>query len=210
MQRRMRGLLHKRVLSVLGAQAIVLSATLSWADGTPNHVRDVKIRATDASTGATEIEVVGSTAPVFNVRVESGGKRLLVDISNADVVGVKEALTSQVGIVGGVLTQGFKTDRVRADGTTLKVSLMPATVTGAASAADVKAAGGDTPVVTADVTELSDVRFEKGKGGADRVLITTTAVFSASGRRASLARGSSCTSTSSASGRRRRERRRPA
>ena len=193
MQRRMRGLLHKRVLSVLGAQAIVLSATLSWADGTPNHVRDVKIRATDASTGATEIEVVGSTAPVFNVRVESGGKRLLVDISNADVVGVKEALTSQVGIVGGVLTQGFKTEtgsmtrlsvslvkqatyRVRADGTTLKVSLMPATVTGAASAADVKAAGGDTPVVTADVTELSDVRFEKGKGGADRVLITTTAV----------------------------------
>jgi type IV pilus assembly protein PilQ len=193
MQRRMRGLLHKRVLSVLGAQAIVLSATLSWADGTPNHVRDVKIRATDASTGATEIEVVGTTAPVFNVRVESGGKRLLVDIENADVVGVKEALTSQVGVVGGVLTQGFKTEtgsmtrlsvslvkqatyRVRADGTTLRVSLTPATVTAAASAADVKAAGGDAPVVTADVTELSDVRFEKGKGGADRVLITTTAV----------------------------------
>jgi type IV pilus assembly protein PilQ len=187
-----RGLLHKRMLSVLGAQAIVLTASLSWADGTPNHVRDVKIRATDASTGATEIEVVGTTAPVFNVRVESGGKRLLVDISNADVVGVKEALTSQVGIVGGVLTQAFKSEtgnmtrlsvslvkqatyRVRADGTTLKVSLTPATATGAASAADVKAAGGDTPAVT-DATELSDVRFEKGKGGADRVLITTTAV----------------------------------
>ena len=193
MQRRMRGLLHKRVLSVLGAQAIVLSATLSWADGTPNHVRDVKIRATDASTGATEIEVVGTTAPVFNVRVESGGKRLLVDISNADVVGVKEALTSQVGVVGGVLTQGFKTEtgtmtrlsvnlvkqatyRVRAEGTTLKVSLVPSTVTGAASAADVKAAGGDAPAVAAEATELSDLRFEKGKGGADRVLITTTAV----------------------------------
>ena len=93
---------------------------------------------TDASTGATEIEVVGTTAPVFNVRVESGGKRLLVDIANADVVGVKEALTAQVGVVGGVLTQGFKTEagtmtrlsvslvkqatyRVRAEGTTLKV-----------------------------------------------------------------------------------------
>ena len=193
MQRRMRGLLHKRVLTVLGASAVLLSATLSWADGTTNHVRDVKIRATDASTGATEIEVVGSTAPVFNVRVESGGKRLLVDISDADVVGVKEALTSQVGIVGGVLTQGFKTEtgnmtrlsvslvkqatyRVRADGTTLKVSLTPATVTAAASAADVKAAGGDAPAVTADAIELADVRFEKGKAGADRVLITTTAV----------------------------------
>lgn len=188
-----RGLLHKRVLSVLGAQAIVLSATLSWADGTPNHVRDVKIRATDVSTGATEIEVVGTTTPVFNVRVESGGKRLLVDISNADVVGVKEALTAQVGIVGGVLTQGFKTDagtmtrlsvslvkqatyRVRAEGTSLKVMLTPAAATTAASAADVIAAGGDatTTVAPAAATELSDVRFEKGKGGADRVLITTT------------------------------------
>jgi len=182
-------------LAVLGAQAVLLSATLSWADGTPNHVRDVKVRATDASTGATEIEVVGSTAPIFNVRVESGGKRLLVDISNADVVaGVKEALTSQVGLVGGVLTQGFKTEqgtmtrlsvsllkqasyRVRAEGTTLKVSLTPSlTTTGAASAADVKAAGGDVPAAVVADAELADVRFEKGKGGADRVLITTTAV----------------------------------
>jgi type IV pilus assembly protein PilQ len=192
-----RGLLHKRVLSVLGASAVVLSATLSWADGTPNHVRDVKIRATDASTGATEIEIIGSTAPVFNVRVESGGKRLLVDIENADVVaGVKEALT-QVGVVGGVLTQGFKTEagtmtrlsvsllkqatyRVRAEGTTLKVTLVPAAtgaVTAAASAADVKAAGGDGPSPVAEVApmELSDVKFEKGTNGADRVLITTSA-----------------------------------
>jgi type IV pilus assembly protein PilQ len=189
----MLGFYHKRVLSVLGAQAVVLSATLSWADGTPNHVRDVKIRATDASTGATEIEVVGTTAPVFNVRVESGGKRLLVDISNADVVGVKEAITAQVGVVGGVLTQGFKTDagtmtrlsvslvkqatyRVRAEGTTLKVSLTPATATGAAGATDVKpaadvaATAGEAKVTS----ELADVRFEKGKGGADRVVITTT------------------------------------
>lgn len=193
MQRRMRGLLHKRVLSVLGAHAVVLSATLSWADGTPNHVRDVKIRSTDTSTGATEIEVVGTTAPVFNVRVESGGKRLLVDISNADVIGLKEAVTAPMGVVGGVLTQGFKTEagqmtrlsvslvkqasyRVKTEGTTLKVILTPAAITGAASAADVKAAGGDAPVAEVVSTELADVRFEKGKGGADRVLITTTAV----------------------------------
>jgi type IV pilus assembly protein PilQ len=176
---------------MLGAQAIVLSAALSWADGTPNHVRDVKIRSTDTAGGA-EIEVVGTSAPVFNVRVESGGKRLLVDIADADVTGVKEAITGQVGVVGGVLTQGFKTEagtmtrlsvslvkqatyRVRAEGTTLKVSLTPSSVTGAASAADVKAAGGDVPAVEATPSELSDVRFEKGKGGADRVLITTSA-----------------------------------
>jgi type IV pilus assembly protein PilQ len=186
----MRGLLHKRVLSVLGASAIVLSATLSWADGTPNHVRDVKIRQADASTGATEIEVVGTTAPVFNVRVEGGGKRLLVDISNADAVGVKDAITAQVGIVGGVLTQAFKTEqgmmtrlsvslvkqatyRVRAEGTSLKLTLIPAVATAAATAADMKAGAFAEP---SSAMELSDVRFEKGKGGADRVLITTTGI----------------------------------
>ena len=191
MQRRMRGLLHKRVLSVLGASALVFSATLSWADGTPNHVRDVKIRQADASTGATEIEVVGTTAPVFNVRVEGGGKRLLVDISNADVAGVKDAITAQVGVVGGVLTQAFKTDqgmmtrlsvslvrqatyRVRAEGTSLKVTLTPAATTAAVTAADVKA--GALTETAAAAVELSDVRFEKGKAGADRVLITTTGV----------------------------------
>jgi len=188
----MRGLLHKRVLSVLGASAIVLSATLSWADGAPNHVRDVKIRQTDSATGVTEIEVVGSAAPVFNVRVEGGGKRLLVDISNADVAGVKDAITAQVGVVGGVLTQAFKTEqgmmtrlsvslvkqatyRVRAEGTSLRVTLTPSATTSAVTAADVKA----TPVPVADqaaAMELSDVRFEKGKDGADRVLITTTGV----------------------------------
>jgi type IV pilus assembly protein PilQ len=192
MQRRMRGLLHKRVLSVLGAQAVVLSATLSWADGTPNHVRDVKIRSTDTA-GATEIEVVGTTAPVFNVRVESGGKRLLVDIANADVAGAKEAITAPVGVVGGVLTQGFKTEagtmtrlsvslvkqasyRVRAEGTRLKVILTPAATTSAASAADVRAAGGDAPASEVAGVALEDVRFEKGTAGADRVLITTTSV----------------------------------
>ena len=185
----MRGLLHKRVLSVVGASAIVLSATLSWADGTPNHVRDVKIRQADAATGVTEIEVVGTTAPVFNVRVEGGGKRLLVDISNADVAGVKDAITAQVGVVGGVLTQAFKTEqgmmtrlsvslvkqatyRVRAEGTSLKVTLTPSVTTAAATAADVKASAFTEPAAT----ELSDVRFEKGKNGADRVLITTTGV----------------------------------
>ncbi|MBX3189289.1 MAG: type IV pilus secretin PilQ [Labilithrix sp.] len=190
MQRRMRGSIQKRVLSVLGAQAIVLSATLSWADGAPNHVRDVKIRATDTSTGATEIEVVGTTAPVFNVRVESGGKRLLVDIANADAQGVKEAITSQVGVVGGVLTQGFKTEagtmtrlsvslvkqatyRVRAEGTSLKVMLTPAAATGPSQ--------GPDPVAKVDApaaVELTDVRFERPKActtSCDRVLITTSA-----------------------------------
>ncbi len=172
---------------MLGASAVVLSATLSWADGAANHVRDVVIRQVDAAVGATEIEVVGTAAPVFNVRVEAGGKRLLVDISNADVEGVKNA--SPVGIVGGVLTQAFKTDqgtmtrlsvslvkqatyRVRAEGTKLLVTLVPSSTTTAASAADVKAGAIAEPALPS--MGITDIRFEKGKSGGGSVLITTT------------------------------------
>jgi type IV pilus assembly protein PilQ len=109
-------------------------------------------------------------------------------------VGVKEALTSQVGIVGGVLTQNFKSEtdlmtrlsvslvkqatyRVRADNTSLKIILTPTTTTGAASTADIKTTNKNiSSAETSDITELSDVRFKKNKNGADRVLITTTAV----------------------------------
>jgi len=131
---------------------------------------------------------------VFNVRVEGGGKRLLVDISNADVVaGVKEALTSQVGLVGGVLTQGFKTDAgsmTRLSVSLLKASHLPrscrghdaegvavaSAVTAAASAADVKAPGRRARGRHGRRRARRRFRFEKGKAGADRVLINATAV----------------------------------
>src|SRR5688572_22889506 len=56
---RKRGSIHKRVLQLIGTQAILLSAGLAWADASqlavPNHVRDVKVRTTDAQSGAAEI-----------------------------------------------------------------------------------------------------------------------------------------------------------
>lgn len=190
----MRGSILKRVLSVLTGQAIVLSATLSWADGTPNHVRDVKVRATDAATGAAEIEVVGTAAPVFNVRVENGGKRLLVDIANADVQGVKDAVSNPVGVVAGVLTQGFKTDagtmtrlavnlskqatyRVRAEGNSLKVMLSPAAATSAITAPEAAVVDAKSAADAATTSELTEVKVEKANGkNLDRVVITTTGV----------------------------------
>ncbi len=193
---RKRGSIHKRVLQVVGAQAVALLwAGLAWADAASpvgaaqNHVRDVKVHATDAQSGAAEIEVVGTSAPVFNVRVENGGKRLVVDIQGSDVVGAKEAITNAVGVVGGVMTQAYKTDagqmtrlvinllkqatyRVRADGTSLKVMLTPAATTGpAVGTAKENEAQSAGP-------ELVDVRYERAKApctsGCDRIVISTT------------------------------------
>ncbi|MBX3214971.1 MAG: type IV pilus secretin PilQ, partial [Labilithrix sp.] len=136
-----------------------------------------------------EIEVVGSDAPTFNVRVENGGKRLVVDISNSDVIGVKPAITSAVGVVGGVMTQAFKTGagqmtrlsinltkqaayRVRPDGTSLKVTLTPAATTAPASGASADAEPRPAGA------ELVDVRYERAKmpcsSGCDRIVISTS------------------------------------
>jgi type IV pilus assembly protein PilQ len=193
MQRRMRGTIHKKVLSMLAAHAVVLSATLAFADA-ENHVKDVKVRPIEAVAGATEIEVVGTTSPTYTARVENGGKKLIVDLANADLAGVKDALTSAVGVVSGVVTQAFKTDagpmtrltislgknatyRVRADGTSLKLILVP----GAATVPATGPSPADTPVETAPPqTMLSDVRFERAAASCtsacDRVIITTSAV----------------------------------
>ncbi len=200
MKRRMT--MNKKLLTGIATSAILLSATLAWADATPNHVRDVKVRATDGASGATEIEVVGTASPIFVVRVEERGKRLVVDIANADAPGVQEALTSQIGVVGGLHTQAFKTEagamtrlsinltrqasyRVRAEGTSLKVQLTPSEATNATPGVPpVKVSTTTTtsaPIPTAKEgvaglpeSKVENVRFERAK--ADRVVVSTSAV----------------------------------
>src|SRR5579883_2994877 len=97
--------------AALGALLALFMFTPAWAAPQgPNHVRDVKVHAAEGLPGTTDIEIVGTVAPVYNVRVAEGGKRLLIDLSDADVAGAPAAITQGVGAVGGVLTQGFKTE----------------------------------------------------------------------------------------------------
>jgi type IV pilus assembly protein PilQ len=188
MQSRKMGSMGQKMVSVLGAHAIVLSATLSWAAGAPNHVRDVKVREADGAKGAAEIEVIGTSAPVFNVRVEKGGRRLLVDLADSDLAGAKNAVTKPVGVVGGVMTQGYRTEagsmtrlavsltkpatyRVRAEGTSLKVLLTPAAVTGVEPGS--APAAVSAPEEAAErAAALTDVRFERAHG-TDRIIVAT-------------------------------------
>lgn len=178
------------LLPLIGAQAITFAAATSWAEGpAANHVRDVKINAKGAESGAAEIEIVGSAAPVYNMRVEAAGKRLVIDLEGADVAGAKEAADSPAGLVGGVLTQAFKTNagqmtrvtisltkpatyRVKPEGTSLRVVLTPAAVTAPAAA--------EAPPAKAVGPELVDLRYERAKGACttacDKIVIATTEV----------------------------------
>ena len=141
----------RRKTSVVAAFLLVASiAGSATAQSTPNHVREVRVLDAPGLPGATEIDVVGTTTPKYSVRLDEGGKRLVVDLANADLssdgTGAPreqlEPVNGARGVVGGVLTQAFRgpagsmtrlfvnlskaaSYQVRADGTTLKITLTP-------------------------------------------------------------------------------------
>lgn len=168
-------------------------ATTSVAAAANNHVRDVRLHPSESISGATEVEIVGTGAPTYNVRVADGGRRLLVDLADSDVAGAPAALTTSVGVVGGVLTQGYETPaghmtrmsisllrtasyRLVPDGTTLRVVLTP---NGASE--KTTAAAGPAPATgpTMPAALVRDIRFERtpsvaggcAPDGCDRVVV---------------------------------------
>jgi len=175
-------------VSVLLTSGVALGA----GSGAPNHVRDVSLAQLTSTAGpGSQVVVAGTEPPVFAVRVENGGKRLVVDLSNADIAGAKGAISDAVGLVGGVLTQAFRTDagamtrvtvnlskpagfRVFAEGNDLKIQLAPSATTQPAPPSLFAA-----PEAKVQGPELADVRFEQkivGKVRSDRVVIQASEV----------------------------------
>lgn len=150
----------------------------AWARGAPNHVRDVRVVAEVANEqqgAASEIAIVASSAPRYSARLAEDGKRLIIDISDADVSGAPGAITDPVGVVGGVLTQAFrhengeKTTRVtvtllesakyrfRTDGNVLRVTLVPSDSSGPAD--DLSSVARATAKAAKANAAVRDVRF---------------------------------------------------
>jgi type IV pilus assembly protein PilQ len=178
-------------LGATGAAAGVLlvSSVATAADPAANHVHDVRLKA-DGNSGAATIEIEGTGAPAYSVRVADGGRRLLVDLTDSDVVGAPAAITTGAGVVGGVLTQAYPTGtglmtrltvnlqreatyRVVPDGTTLRVLIAPS---GAPPVPADKSPIAPAPESTANI---HDIRFERSSsnaagcssGSCDRVVI---------------------------------------
>ena len=82
-----RGMATVSAASAASGVAVLLATSIASAEPAANHVRDVRVRADDAASGAVQIEIVGTGAPTYSVRVADGGRRLLVDLSDSDVVG---------------------------------------------------------------------------------------------------------------------------
>ena len=178
-----------RALAWLFAAATLVTPAIAWASAVPNHVRDVQVHEADGLAGETEIEVTGTELPAFQVRAE--GKKLYVELADADIVGAPEAITGGKGLIAGVLTQSFKTEtgsmtrltihlardasyRVRADGTKLRIALTPST-TGVVANTD----PAPKAAKTVPQSELAEVRFERQPNsanihGKDRVVIAVS------------------------------------
>jgi type IV pilus assembly protein PilQ len=170
---------HVAIAALAGAFFIGAPAQ---AGPVPNHLREVRVEETSA--GGQEVVVLGTTAATYNARVEAGGKKLLIDLSDSDTVKPIDAISVGSGIVGGVLTQTFDaaagskltrltinlrdkaTYRIRVDGTTLRIALTAATAS-AAAPGNIQAKSG-----TEDA-QLREVKFDKGAGNApDRVVVS--------------------------------------
>src|SRR5262245_43867304 len=67
------------------------------------------IAVLEGTEGGAHISIEFTRTPTYTARLEQGGRRLILDVPNADLKGVPPALTNQVGVVGGVMAQTFKT-----------------------------------------------------------------------------------------------------
>ena len=180
-------------LVAFGAASVAFCSEASaLADGALNRVRDVLVRGGDSASSDTEIEIVGTDTPIYSVRVSDAGRRLLIDLSNTDAGAAPKAITSKVGVVGGVLTQSFDTSagrmtrlsvsldrpasyRMVPDGSTLRVVLTPQ----AAAVAPTLSAAAAKLVEPPAFASVRDVRFERAPGrspgcapnGCDRIVV---------------------------------------
>ena len=183
-----RGAWSWTVVRALVAAWVVSAAPAAFAKDAPNHVRNVTIHQTGQKTAV----VVEATAPPkYHAQLARGGKRLIVDITNADV-GTIPAVTDPKGVVGGVVAQGYATPagkttrifiqlrqkaayRIRVDGHRLVVSLQPDEQTHAAPLRRDTRVPKPTPAPAASdaPTAVSKVRFQHAERSDSVVLHIT-------------------------------------
>jgi len=177
---------------LLVATSLFLATTLSSNAGAkpaPARVEAVKLLA--LPDGGSEVYVRTDRRPDYSARIAQKGRRIIIDLRGAVTAGARPAITDFKGVVGGVMTQGFKSQgiattrvliqllkpagySIRPSGEGLRVVLQPADVTGPLdkpSDADEADASKAEPDVADDGSpRLSEVRFQHGKH-TDRIIV---------------------------------------
>ncbi|MEM1029469.1 MAG: type IV pilus secretin PilQ [Myxococcota bacterium] len=169
----------------------LVGAPAAWAKPARNRVKAVEVLR--LSEGGSEVFVRTDRTPDYAARVAQGGKRLIVDLTDTVVAGAEPALTDVEGVVGGVMTQGFRQRgrrttrlliqllktaeyRIRAHDQGLRIMLRPADATRVAGAGGPDAGrtsteGNDGDASSAEpVVAVRDVAFDHA-ARRDRVIV---------------------------------------
>lgn len=133
-----------RPLSSLLLASLLLIAPVTWAESLPG-VTDLRLTDGDNDMGAVVVDLTG--VPTYSARLEADKKRLIIDLTGAELRGAAEALVESRGVVGGVIAQTFKGK----SGKTTRISISMTQ----------EARYG----ISVDGNQLK-VRFEKGRFGA--------------------------------------------
>ncbi|MFO0613532.1 MAG: type IV pilus secretin PilQ [Polyangiaceae bacterium] len=168
----------------LGAMITVAAVQLPALADTPS-LKVTNVTLSTPATGSAEVVVSTSSKPTYTVRVADGGTRLIVDLSSAAVDGAPPAIVEGNDVVAGVMTQAFGTEgatrvlvqlahtatyRVQVAEDGLKIILVSADKTTAATTATPATPGGGDAPSKPSVVHVSDVRFDHITG-RDRVFI---------------------------------------
>ena len=93
---------------VLLLVTVLLTTVTTAAQAKPARNRVKAVKLLPLPEGGSEVFVRTDREPDYTARVAQGGKRLIVDLRDTVVSGAEPALTDVAGVVGGVMTQGFK------------------------------------------------------------------------------------------------------
>jgi type IV pilus assembly protein PilQ len=149
------------------------------------HVESVKLSAHPAPGGGavgSDIAITTSEAARYSARLADGGKRLLIDISDADVTFSDGAISDRTGVVSGVLTQAFREPSgsvvrvaiTMTEPATYRIRPQPGGLLVSLAAGDVNRSVGAS-ASSAPLTRIQDVRFVHSKA-ADTLTIDLSAV----------------------------------
>lgn len=98
---------RRRFAAVLLVSTVACPVTVAAETSRKTHATHIVVL--EGTRGGSHISIEFTRTPTYTARLEQGGRRLVLDVPNADLRGVPAALTNQVGVVGGVMAQTFKT-----------------------------------------------------------------------------------------------------
>jgi type IV pilus assembly protein PilQ len=163
--------------SLLIALTVTAVPRTAVAAGASRHATAIDVRATDRG-GSARVAIDFTAVPTFSARLEKSGRRLIIDVPDADLKGAPGAIVQRAGLVGGVMAQAFSSGSrntarflvtlledakysVTVEGKRLLITLVPGKL-GVLDQPVAKRAPARTPAVQKS-SSIRDVRFDHGR-----------------------------------------------